>query len=320
MRSLIILSFIVVLAMPRQAYAQGCSDAGFCTMGAMKPDQAYSKKIDLKLRSLEVSYYRGTTTLTPVISVINLDLSVGISDKFGFQVKLPYQMVTGNFGNTAGLGDISLSFTGNLVTNENYDINATIGAKIPTNKSDLASDGKKIAGTEGAVYPMYYQTSLGSFDIVAGASLISKNWLIAAGYQQALTANNNTYDSLDWIGKYPSESYVKEYPKSTKLKRGVDLMLRLERNFRFVKYNFTVGLLPIFRVTKDQIVDETTGDYVKLDGTTGMALSGLVGFGYNLNVNNSLKLTLGKKITQRKVNPDGLTRDFIFIIAYQYRF
>ena len=47
---------------------QGCSDAGFCTMGAMKPDQSFNKKIELKLRSIELSYYYGESTLSPIIN------------------------------------------------------------------------------------------------------------------------------------------------------------------------------------------------------------------------------------------------------------
>ncbi|MFN8890139.1 MAG: hypothetical protein ACK5WF_21960 [Cyclobacteriaceae bacterium] len=52
------------------SYSQGCSDAGFCTMGAMKPDQPYNKKIQLKLRSMEVSFYRGTTTLAWALTML----------------------------------------------------------------------------------------------------------------------------------------------------------------------------------------------------------------------------------------------------------
>lgn len=300
--------------------AQGCSDAGFCTMGAMKPDQTFNKKVDFKLRSLEISYYQGATTISPVIRVVNADISFAINKKTGFQIKLPYQFVTGNFGNTASIGDISLAVTHNFLDTETFDVNATFGVKIPSNKSDLASDGSTVPGTEGDVYPMYYQTSLGSFDIIIGGSVISKHWLFAIGYQQALTANNNTYDSAQWMEWYPSPSYVQEYPESTLLKRGTDIMLRAEYNFRFVKYNFTIGLLPIFRVKKDQIFDYSANSYYKLDGTTGMALSALGGFGYNLNVNNALKLTYGIKLKQREVNPDGLTRTNVLIIAYLFRF
>ncbi len=317
---LTLLLTLMLLTTYQVTLGQGCSDAGFCTMGAMKPDQAFNKKVEFKLRSLELSYYQGTTTISPIIRVVNADISLGITKKTGFQIKLPYQFVTGNFGNTASIGDISLAVTHNFLTSEKFDVNATFGVKIPSNKSNLASDGSKVPGTEGAEYPMYYQTSLGSFDIVFGGSVISKHWMLAIGYQQALTANENRYDSAQWMQEYPSPSYVQEYPESTLLKRGTDIMLRAEYNFRFVKYNFTIGLLPIFRVKKDQIFDDTTGSYYKLDGTTGLALSALGGFGYNLNVNNTLKLTYGVKLKQRDVNPDGLTRTTVLIIAYLFRF
>ncbi len=299
---------------------QGCSDAGFCTMGAMKPDQAFNKKVQLKLRSIELSYYQGQTTLTPVVTVINLDAGFSITKNLSGQIKLPYYSVNGNFDKTAGLGDISLSLTQRLIDTETFDLSATIGTKIPTNSSEIKSSGEKVPGTEGLVLPMYYQTSLGSVDFVAGASLISSKWLIATGVQMALTANNNTWQADEWVGIYPSENYVREYDDANMLKRGTDVMLRVERNFRFSKYSFNLGLLPIFRITKDQTVDRNTGEYRKLDGSTGMALTALGGAAYNFNINNTVKFTYGQKITVRDVNPDGLTRDNVIIVAYLFRF
>ncbi|VAW27850.1 hypothetical protein MNBD_BACTEROID06-236, partial [hydrothermal vent metagenome] len=219
---------------------QGCSDAGFCTMGAMKPDQAFNKKVKLKLRSIELSYYQGQTTLTPVVTVINLDAGFSITKNLSGQIKLPYYSVNGNFDKTAGLGDISLSLTQRLIDTETFDLSATIGTKIPTNNSDIKSSGEKVPGTEGLILPMYYQTSLGSVDFVAGASLISSKWLIATGVQMALTANNNTWQADEWVGIYPSEDYVREYDDANMLKRGTDVMLRVERNFRFSKYSFNL--------------------------------------------------------------------------------
>ncbi len=81
-----------------------------------------------------------------------------------------------------------------------------------------------------------------------------------------------------------------------------------------------MGLLPIFRISKDQIVDRDTGEYIKLDGSTGMALTALGGATYNFNINNTVKFTYGQKITVRDVNPDGLTRDNVLIVAYLFRF
>jgi hypothetical protein len=300
------------------AFSQGCSDAGFCTMGAMKPDQPYNKKLPIKLRSMEVSFYRGTTTLSPIVYVGNLDMSFNLfGDKTFFQVKVPFQAVEGNFGKTKGLGDLSLCLTRNLYSSEKYDISASLGSKIPSNNSNLKSD------ETGLALPMYYQTSLGTYDAIAGISLISKKWLLATGIQHPFNQNGNTFSWAEWRPVYKDgndEAYVNKYDRAFKLKRGTDVMLRVERNFRFARFNFTLGALPIFRVTKDEITDNDTGERVKLDGTTGMALSGIGTVGYNFNVKSGVRLLLGRKITQRKVNPDGLTRHDVATISYFYRF
>ena len=47
--------------------AQGCSDAGFCTMGAMKPDQHFNRRVQIKLRSIEVAQYVGLTRFDDVV-------------------------------------------------------------------------------------------------------------------------------------------------------------------------------------------------------------------------------------------------------------
>ncbi len=110
-----IYGLIIGILISGVAFGQGCSDAGFCTMGAMKPDQPFNKRVPLKLRSVEVSFYRGTTTTSPVVYVGTIDMSFNIIDnKTFFQIKLPYQAVTGNFGNTGGLSDISYCLTRNI--------------------------------------------------------------------------------------------------------------------------------------------------------------------------------------------------------------
>ena len=308
-------------------HGQGCSDAGFCTMGAMKPDQQYDKDLDIKLRSIEINAYRGTTTLTPVVYVLTADMTLSITDRLFFQAKVPYQMVTGNFGNTSGLSDISLGVTRNMLNTSRGSLNATIGTKIPTNDSDLSTSNSDF-GPEGSDFPMYYQVSLGSYDLIAGASWINEKWLFAVGVQVALTANQNEFTWDDWrsypngVPKEDAVDYVKDYDRATHLKRGTDVMLRIERNFRFTNYNFSIGLLPIYRIAHDQIINSPDGNgvYEKVEGTTGLALSALVGGGYNFNVNSGLKFIFGMKILQRDVNPDGLTRVVVNNLSYIYRF
>lgn len=307
------LLLILLVFLSNTTRAQGCSDAGFCTMGAMKPDQPFNKKIALKLRSMEISFYRGTTTLTPIVYVATADLNFGLNAKTSFQIKLPYQAARGQLGNTSSLGDISLCLTRNIRSTEKYDINFSFGGKLPSNNSNKHD-------AEGNALPMYYQTSLGTYDLIAGVSLISRNWMFATGVQLPLNRNGNQFLWTEWKGGDQAEmAYVEKYANAKDLKRGPDVMLRVERNFRFSRLNFTVGLLPIFRVLHDEITDKN-GDRIRPDGAMGLALSGTFTTGYSFNVRSGIKLLLAHKIRNREFNPDGLTREFVSTLGYYYRF
>jgi len=292
------------------ATAQGCSDAGFCTMGAMKPDQPYNKKLELRLRSVELSFYRGTTPLTPIVYVATTDFNFSLNTKTTFQIKLPFQAVSGQLANTSGLGDISLCATRKVHTSERFDINLSFGGKIPTNNASKDVDGLPL--------PMYYQTSLGTFDLIAGISLISRNWLLATGIQHPLNKNENEFLWEAWKGS-SEQSYIARYNQARHLKRGTDIMLRVERNWRFSRLNFSLGLLPIYRITNDQIT-LPNGLEVKPHGAKGLALSGILTAGYSFDVRSGIKLLAGHKIEKRNNNPDGLTRDFVSTLSYCYRF
>lgn len=301
---------VVFVLVVRVAFSQGCSDAGFCTMGAMKPDQPYNKNIPIRLRSMEVSFYRGTTTLTPIVYVATLDASFSVGKKNSFQVKLPFQAVQGRLANTSGIGDISLCFTRTIYASEKFDVSVSLGSKIPTNKSNKTENGFPL--------PMYYQTSLGTYDAIAGISLVNRKWLFATGIQVPLNKNHNEFLWGRWAGSDEDPAYIEKYARANQLKRGIDVMLRVERNFRFSRLNFSVGMLPIYRITNDEI--ELPEGRVKPDGAKGLALSAIGTVGYNFNVKSGVKLLMGHKIVQRDENPDGLTRHLVSSVTYFYRF
>ncbi len=295
-------------------------------MGAMKPDQPYSKRIAVKLQSAEISFYRGTTTLTPVIYVATADLNFSIKGKNTFQVKLPYQAVDGRLAKTQGMGDISLCFTRNIYTSDKFSLNLSFGGKIPTNHSDKTVKAPTGEDERWAL-PMYYQTSLGTYDLISGISLINRKWLFATGIQVPLNHNHNQFVWSTWAEAESSlKSYADEYNQAKDLKRGVDVMFRVERNFRFSKFNFSAGLLPIYRITRDQFIRSTTTDEdapsikVKPAGAHGLACSAILTAGYNFDVRSGVKVLVGHVLKQREVNPDGLTRELVSSITYIYRF
>jgi hypothetical protein len=279
-------------------------------MGAMKPDQLFNKKLRFQLNSMEFSFYRGTTTLTPVIHVATADLNFTLSNKSSLQVKLPYQWVTGRLANTAGVGDISLCFTRNFLRGDRFDINYSLGAKIPTNNSDKSINNLPL--------PMYYQTSLGTFDFVGGFSLLSRKWLIATGIQVPFGENQNQFVWSAWDGT-EEESYVDRYAQAKHLRRGIDVMLRVERNFRLSRWNFSAGLLPIYRVSRDAFTNSRGLRVISRDAS-GLALSAIVTSGYSFNTKSQVRLLLGHVLAERKLNPDGLTREFVSSLTYVYRF
>jgi hypothetical protein len=311
------LPFLVFIFAARIVCSQGCSDAGFCTMGAMKPDQPYNKKVEFRLNSMELSFYRGTTTLTPIIYVATADMNFSLNRKTTFQLKVPFQYVTGRLAETSSLSDISLCFTRNLVSSDRFDLNLSFGAKIPTNHSDFST-------SEGNALPMYYQTSLGTYDLIAGVSLINRKWLFATGIQVPLNQNKNQFDWHRWQDNDPDElDYVQRYANATDLKRGTDIMFRVERNFRLNRFNFSAGLLPIYRIVPDEITNfqgiRTSKDLAGNEAK-GLALSWITTAGYSFNARSGMKLLVGHKIVQRQFSPDGLTRELVTSFTYFYRF
>ena len=315
MRNLSLLLCLFILS--TQSFSQGCSDAGFCTMGAMKPDQSYNKKIKLTLRTMELSFYRGTTTLTPIVYVATADLNFSLNRKNTFQVKIPYQHVEGRLAKTSGLSDFSICFTRNLYSSDKYDLNLSIGGKIPSNNSNFTS-------SEGRALPMYYQTSLGTYDLIAGISLISRKWLFATGIQIPLNSNKNNFDwhHPEWKND-PDSSYIRHYANAIDLKRGTDVMLRVERNFRFSRFNFSVGVLPIYRIISDRYTNfkgvRSTKDAAGNEAS-GLALSWITTAGYSFNARSGIRILVGHKMVQRTFSPDGLTRELVSSVTYIYRF
>lgn len=298
------------IMIPGYTFAQGCSDAGFCTMGAMRPNQSYLKKAGVQLRSVELLQYAGYTKFDDLILTTLVDVNVNVGQRSIAQLKVPFQAVSGPLGNTAGMGDISYSYSYQAYKAKKFQIGATLGGKIPTNNADLTNEA-------GLPLPMYYQTSLGTWDIVAGFSLVSKKWLFATGYQHAFNRNGNQFLWGAWNNSSDKATALL-YPKGNKLKRGDDIMFRAERNFRSTKWNAYLGLLAIYRITPDNIIVNNKAD--DSEGTTGWAITGIAGLGYRVNTHAAVKFLFGQKVTNREWNPDGLSREFVSTLSLEWRF
>jgi len=211
-----------------------------------------------------------------------------------------------------GFGDTFLSLTHSLVANYDYQINATVGAKI----YNRWTEEKK--SEEGLSMPLYQQPTFGSDDVIVGISLAKPSFLLAVGYQRSLNRIRNRFRPEEWEGT-SFEKIANGYTTSAGLERGDDLMLRMEKNFRFHRLSFYVASLNVFRLTKDKTLN-SEGERVAIDNTQGLASNIILGGRYRFNVKNSIKLLWSYNVLQREVNPDGLDRDHVAQLSYEYRF
>lgn len=313
--------YLLVLWACVYTYGQGCSDAGFCTMGAMRPNQKFNKSLNLKIRTIEYTSYGGVADFklgTPSRKIYDyfssqmVDANIGISEKAVVQLKLPINSTIGNLDTKTGLSDLTVCITKPIFSKRSYLVNGSLGAKIPLGKPNLKNE-------EGRPLPMYYQPTLGTFDAIAGVAMNTNKWMVATGLQVPLTTAQNEFVWSNW-NKTSDSAVANVYPRANKLRRGYDVMLRIERNFRFSKWNAYVGVLPIYRLVNDKFYNPKTAKYETIEGTKGLAMTMLAGAGYKLNVHSALKLLFGLRLVKRHHNADGLSRLAVTSLSYEYSF
>ncbi|MGB8192560.1 MAG: hypothetical protein WCF67_11610, partial [Chitinophagaceae bacterium] len=189
MKTTIILTAILLFTGISEIYGQGCSDAGFCTIGnlaASKHDTAAAHRHQLKFISSFGVGDEDVFIFTPA-----LEYNFRFSERFSVQSKLTVNYASGNLGTAAGLGDLYLSGTYNFKSETHWKTSATLGTKLPLNQGNLKEGNRSL--------PMQYQSSLGTVDLIAGVSLISTHWQFAAGWQQPLTGiNRNNFLPAYW--------------------------------------------------------------------------------------------------------------------------
>lgn len=212
---------------------------------------------------------------------------------------------------TKGWGDVFVNVTHAIVVKDSYRLNLTGGVKIYTSRPDKKS-------AEGIAMPLYQQTTYGSNDLSIGGSLVTRKWVVAAGYQHALNRVKNDFNHEDWEG-HDLENVIIVYDPSAGLERGDDIMVRAERNFRLSRFNFYVGGLGLWRITPDKTLNQS-GELRKVEGSTGLALNAVTGAGYQFNTRMGIRLLVAVKAKERDANPDGLSRNFVSQFAYIVRF
>ncbi|HRD54149.1 MAG TPA: hypothetical protein PKY96_16040, partial [Flavobacteriales bacterium] len=166
------------------AQAQGCSDAGVCTAGPLGQVAAQGDSTTKALRHfarLQFSYAVGEQGVA--ISQAVPEISLGITERWSVQARIPFMLISGNLGQNEGVGDPVITSSYAIMNRDSLRLESLIGVKLPANAADARDAGDR-------PLPMPYQTSLGTTDLLAGISFRSKRLTIALAYQHVLNDGN----------------------------------------------------------------------------------------------------------------------------------
>ena len=277
-----------------QGYAQGCSDAGVCSV-SQQFDSSPAEKMAHHL-SLTPSIGLGDQQSWVFSSVLSYQLQTHSGWSFG--LALPYSSTFGNMTTTSGIGDLILSVNIPLWKNENQQISWLIAGKIATGDANQMYQDQAL--------PMIYQQSSGTNDLITSLQWNVQSWLVAAGYQHAFNANKNEFLASD----FPMDSDAAKYHSSAYLKRGDDVMFRIEKRFKGKgKSSFRAGALPIFRIQADEIKEEDI--YHEIANSTGLTLNLYTSWKYQITEQFYTEFQLAAPPITREVRADGTTRSFL---------
>lgn len=289
------------------ANAQGCSDAGFCTIGNLN-HQSASPQTKFK-HSLKITLPAGIGDEEVFVFAPGLEYTFQ-KNSWQFSGKITGNYASGDLGDAVGAGDVFLSATYQIPSSSKLLKSFTLGTKLPLNQGNLKENGLSL--------PMQYQSSLGTVDLIAGVAISKEKWKVVAGLQQPLTGTNRN----NFLPQYWPNGTASAYPPTNDFKRKGDVLLRTSYRF-FKKSNWSLegSLLGIYHLGEDTYINANISNKpIPITGSAGLTLNATASLEIMLNKHWSLGLVGGVPLVVRDIRPDGLTRSFVVAPQIIYQF
>lgn len=290
----IFLLSISLFGSAKNATAQGCSDAGFCSLNGIAHGSTLQEPDNWI--SLAQSVGSGNDRLY---------LTTGIEGQYklnaqtAFGAKLTVQGIQGDQYRGFGLGDMFLTVNHSLgkemhEDQGNHSIQA--GLKIPM--------GFATAASEGAPLSMNDQFTTGTTDLILGYQFNYKRWAIGTAWQQPLHHNGNQYVDLNGVS-------------TRNLQRKGDVLVRVSYRQPITEsFQIRGSLLPIFHLGEDTW-EMPNGDRSAIEGSAGLTFNYNVVANYRFSNRYALEFNFGSPLANRDVIPDGLLRKFVATLKLQ---
>lgn len=302
MKFKLILCFMFVVGIQLHVKAQGCSDAGICTISSFKPNGL--THADTIVTSLKIGINIGSADNN--ISVLGnyIEYERNILHNLGINAKLTSLSQSGNGISVWGLSDIFLS--GNYRVWK--QLNMILGVKVPLTDANKTKDQLPL--------PMDYQSSLGTVDGIAGVGYRLNHLQLMVGYQHPFIQNANTFEAE----RYPAEDILSTFQTTDNYKRSSDALLRVSYDIPVMNgLRITPSVLAVYHLADDTY---RTGSNQKTDitGSKGLTVNGNLYLDYAFLVCHAVQVSVGAPLVVRDVRPDGLTRGLVLGFEYRYTF
>lgn len=322
------LTLLLLLFASMRGFSQGCSDAGVCTAGpigqlALTSDSTGAKE-PRHFARLQYGYAVGEQGV--VIMQVQPEIGIGLSERFGLQLKVPYVSASGNLGENSGIGDLIFTASYAFVKERDRKLTAIAGLRLPTGETSPQPLEQTSFGPDFKPLPMPYQPGLGTLDLLLGVQYRHKRWTTALAYQHVLSqGNENLFYHEPWAGNADALKYF----ESAYLERANDAVVRLQYALPIGRFSIQPGLLAIYHLGLDSRLEvDGTADawdmepFVRRDvkGSDGLTLNLTADARYRLNDAWALEASFGSPVIVREARPDGLTRAFVLNLGVRWAF
>lgn len=292
---------LVLVFITTFSFAQGCSDAGICSIGNSFRSSEKEFKNNIEISTIFGAGEADVTYFSPYISY-----GRKVNERFSWSSKVTFSAANGSFGTRAAFGDAFLVGNYTFIAKKNTQLSVLLGSKIPFTTSNLKINGFSL--------PLDYQSSLGTFDLFLGANLNYKKWDFSAAFQIPVFNNNKNSYFAEYSG-------TDDFPTTNLFERKADALLRTTYTIKTTndKFTFKPNVLFIYHLGEDSF-ENIFGQRETIKGSDGLTLNGNLITNYKINKQNSIELSLAAPFVVRDVRPDGLTRSFVLGIQYQHSF
>ncbi|AWA30881.1 hypothetical protein HYN48_12775 [Flavobacterium magnum] len=298
MKKAVIYTVLVFMGFTR-FFAQGCSDAGICSISA-HVDTASGFKNEIEVAAVVGAGESDTRYFSPYVSYTRQ-----FNDRWSSGVRITSSFAEGGFGKRGSLGDAYLraNFTPRPFATRRWSYSA--GVKIPFNRANLKINEHPL--------PLDYQSSLGTIDFLGSVNFSYSHWDFNAALQVVMfNINANSF--------FAEYSGTDAFPSTNLFRRRPDALLRGTYTISLAQKRFLLkpNLLVIYHLGEDSF-ENIYGSREAIPGSDGLTINGnLVGvFDFG---RGSISLSAAAPFVVRDVRPDGLTREFTLAIGYTGKF